>query len=468
MGGREIAGLSAAALGRAYRAGTLSPREVTGALLEVIAEGDGALNAFCIVAGERALSQAAASERRFVTRSPLGPLDGIPVAIKDLLLTREWPTRRGSRVLQATQHGVDSPAVVRLREQGAVLMGKTTTPEIGWKAVTDSPLHGVTRNPFDTAYSAGGSSGGSAAAVAAGMVPLALGTDGGGSIRIPAALCGIVGLKPTYGRVAQWPQSAFVDVAHAGPMARTVEDATLLLQAIAGPHPLDPLSLPAGDTLGAPARRDLAGVRIAFSANLGFAAVDDQVARALAAAVEVLAALGAEVRPADPGFPEPIAAFETIWYAGAARALAGVSEERRALMDPGLVEIAALGAATSATAYLAAREECTQVALALERVFERHDLLVTPALPILGVPAGEEVPPGWHARRWPSWTPFTYPFNMSRHPALALFCGQSRGGLPIGMQIVAPRFSEARLLSAASAFEAAVPPVRPPACVAER
>src|SRR5918994_1812754 len=269
---------SATELIAAYRAHDLSPVEATNATLQRIEERDGTLNAFCLLDRESALKQARASEQRWHHNQPEGPLDGVPVAIKDLLVTKGWPTLRGSTAIDpAGPWDDDAPVVAALRRSGAVIPGKTTTPELGWKGVTDSALTGVTRNPWDPAKTPGGSSGGSAAALAAGMVPLALGTDGGGSIRIPCAFCGLPGLKPTYGRVPQWPPSPYGDVAHAGPMARSVTDLALLLDVVAG-------------------------LRVAFSPDLGHVRVDPDVAEPVARAAEALAELGAHVDIVDPGF----------------------------------------------------------------------------------------------------------------------------------------------------------------------
>ncbi|HLR27591.1 MAG TPA: amidase family protein, partial [Ruania sp.] len=220
--------MTAVELVNAYRAGELSPVEATNAVLDRIEERNDELNAFCLVDREAALTQARASEQRWHSGYSKGLLDGVPISIKDMFLTRGWPTLRGSKAVRADQPWQeDSPVAARLREDGMVFVGKTTTPEIAWKAVTDSPLTGITRNPYDPALTPGGSSGGASAAVAAGMGACAVGTDGGGSIRIPASFCGIVGFKPTHGRVPMYPASAFAPLAHAGPMTRTVEDAAL-------------------------------------------------------------------------------------------------------------------------------------------------------------------------------------------------------------------------------------------------
>src|SRR5918997_6980077 len=257
----------------AYRSRDLSPVEETEATLRRIEERDGELNAFCLVDADSALADARTSEARYARGGPAGPLDGVPVAVKDLLVTKGWPTLRGSTAIDpAGPWDDDAPVVAALRRSGAVIPGKTTTPELGWKGVTDSALTGITRNPWDPSRTPGGSSGGSAAALAAGMVPLALGTDGGGSIRIPCAFTGLPGIKPTFGTVPAWPASPFGPVSHVGPMARTVTDVALLLDVMAEPDSRDWAALPpAGESFADGIEGGGDGLRIAFSATLGYA-----------------------------------------------------------------------------------------------------------------------------------------------------------------------------------------------------
>ena len=275
----------------------------------------------------------------------------MPVSVKDILLTEGWPTLRGSHSIDPDQlWDVDAPAVARLREHNAVIVGKTTTPELGWKGVTDSPLTGVTRNPWDTTKTAGGSSGGASAAVAAGMGTISLGTDGGGSIRIPASFSGVFGIKPTYGLVPIYPASPFGTLAHVGPLSWSVADSALALDVItgadsrdwtAGPRPDRPFAAAAesGVTAG------IAGMRIAFSPTLGHVEVDREVAAIVEAAVDVFAELGAVVSIADPGFADPVAAFHALWFSGAAASTAALTDEQRARLDPGLREVCEQGAA---------------------------------------------------------------------------------------------------------------------------
>jgi aspartyl-tRNA(Asn)/glutamyl-tRNA(Gln) amidotransferase subunit A len=455
----HVTRLSATELLGLYRRCELSPVEATRAVLAQIDARNPATNAYCLVRGDEAMAAARASERRWRAGEPAGLLDGVPTSVKDLLLTSGWPTLRGSRTIDAAgPWTVDAPAVARLREHGAVLLGKTTTPEFGWKAVTDSPLTGVTRNPWDVSRTAGGSSGGAAAAVASGLGPLAVGTDGAGSIRIPASFCGIVGLKPTHGRVPVYPPSPFGTLSHVGPMARTVADTALLLDVLGSPDFRDPLAL----DRRAPFRDELAasrvsGLRVAYSPALGYAAVAPEVAAAVPNAVAALESAGARVTPADPGFASPIATLNVLWYAGAAKIVDDIPADRRHLIDPGLAEAAAEGRRCSALDYLQALRERAELGIAMGAFHETYDLLVTPTEPIVAFAAGTEVPAGSAEPRWPSWTPFTYPFNLTHQPAATVPCGFSAAGLPIGVQVVGPRHADALVLSACAAIEAALP-----------
>ena len=454
----DITALSATELLGLYRRRELSPVEATRAVLERIDARNAAINAYCLIRADEALAAASESEQRWQGGQPLGLLDGVPVSVKDLLPTKGWPTLRGSLTIdEAGPWTSDAPAVARLREHGAVLLGKTTTPEFGWKGVTDAPLTGVTRNPWDPARTSGGSSGGSAAAVASGLGPLSVGTDGAGSIRIPASFCGIVGLKPTQGRVPVYPPSTFGTLSHVGPMARTVTDAALLLDVIGSPDSRDSLSdrpPPAGAGPGTPG---LAGRHVAFSPDLGYATVDPEVAEAVRGAVAALEARGARVSLADPGFASPRPAFDVIWSAGTARIVADIPPARRHLIDPGLAEMAEAGRRYSAVEYLHALRERAELGAAMGVFHQRYDLLVTPTEPIVAFAAGAEVPDGSADPRWPGWTPFTYPFNMTHQPAATVPCGFSAAGLPIGVQVVGPRHADALVLSACAAIEAALP-----------
>ncbi|WP_251093531.1 amidase [Streptomyces sp. Caat 7-52] len=464
----QLTDLTAGRLLDGYRKGEFSPVEVTEQALERARRIQPEVNAFVRLTEEDALARARESEARWRRGEPAGLVDGVPVTVKDILLLRGHPTLRGSRtVSERGGWDEDAPPVARLREHGAVFLGKTTTPEYGWKGVTDSPLTGITRNPHDRTRTAGGSSGGSGAAVALGAGPLSLGTDGGGSIRIPAAFCGIFGLKPTYGRVPLYPASAFGTLSHTGPMTRDAADAALLLDVIGAPDPRDWSALPAApgsftEALGS----GVHGLRVAYSPSLGGqVAVRPAVAAAVRRAVAALAGLGAYVVEADPDFTDPVDAFHTLWFSGAARLTESFSPHRRQLLDPGLREICAQGARTSALEYLAAVDVRMNLGRRMGRFHERYDLLVTPTLPVTAFEAGVEVPAGSVFRRWTGWTPFTYPFNLTQQPAATVPVGTDGDGLPVGMQIVAARHRDDLVLRAAHALyeaEAASAPPAPP------
>jgi aspartyl-tRNA(Asn)/glutamyl-tRNA(Gln) amidotransferase subunit A len=453
----DPAALSATELLRLYRRKQLSPVEAAQAVLDRIERFDPAVNAFCLVDRDQALQSARASEARWQRGEPAGVLDGIPATIKDLVLTRGWPTLRGSLAIARDQAwDDDAPATARLREQGAVLIGKTTTPEFGWKAVTDSALTGITRNPWDISKTPGGSSGGAAAACALGMGALHIGTDGGGSIRIPASFTGIFGLKPSFGRVPAWPLSPFGTVAHLGPMTRTVSDAALMLNALALPDARDWFALPYDARDYRIGLEDgVGGLRVVFSPKLGFAEVDGEVADLVAAAAARFADLGAQVEELDPGFDNPAAIFRTHWSVGAANLLRGFTGEQRARMDPGLQEIAGEGETTALMDYLAAVARRGELGAHMRRFHETFDLLLTPAVPITAFAAGQERPEPARQRRWIDWAPFSNPFNLTQQPAASVPCGLTAAGLPVGLQIVGPMHSDHLVLRAARAFEAA-------------
>ncbi|EFL25852.1 amidase, partial [Streptomyces himastatinicus ATCC 53653] len=454
----DLHDLTAVQLLERYGSGDLSPVEATRAALDRIEQIQPSVNAYSRVDGEEALRQAEESAERWRRGEPAGLLDGVPVSVKDILLMRGGPTLRGSRTVRTEgPWDEDAPAVARMRDHGAVFLGKTTTPEFGWKGVTDNPVDGVTGNPYDPGRTAGGSSGGSAAAVALGAGPLSLGTDGGGSVRIPASFCGIFALKPTYGRVPIYPASAFGTLAHVGPMTRDAADSALLMDVITGPDwrdwsQLGPLGGTFRDAISA-GGGSIDGLRVAYSPTMGGAAtVDPEVAAAVRRAVDLLAGLGAVVEEIDPGIEDPVEAFHTLWFSGAARVVQPLGQEQWELLDPGLREVCAQGAAYSALDYLAAVDVRMALGHAMGRFHSAYDLLVTPTLPITAFEAGVEVPEGSGHTRWTGWTPFTYPFNMTQQPAASVPCGVSGAGLPIGVQLVGARHADAVVLRVAHAL----------------
>jgi aspartyl-tRNA(Asn)/glutamyl-tRNA(Gln) amidotransferase subunit A len=460
----DFCSMSATELLEGYRKKAFSPVEATAAVLKRIEALNPRFNAFNLVAGEEALEAAREAEARWTSGSPKGLLDGVPVSIKDIVLTKGWPTLRGSRAVDPKgPWNDDAPAVARLREHGAVFVGKTTTPEFGWKGVCDSPLTGITRNPWNSAKTPGGSSGGAAAALAAGMAPLAVGTDGGGSIRIPCSFTGLFGIKPSFGRVPAWPLSPFGTVAHVGPMTRSVTDAALMLNVLALPDARDWHSLPyeARDY-----RMGLEGgvqdLRIAYSPDLGYARVDPEVAEIVKQALSTFAELGAVVEEKNPGFENAGEIFRVHWFAGAAALMRSIPAAKKGLIDPGLLEVAAQGEKFGAPEILDAQMKRGALGTHMNLFHRQYDLLVTPTLSVPAFDVGREYPDSQGNERWTDWTPFTYPFNLTQQPAASIPCGLTSEGLPVGLQIVGPRYADALVLRAARAFEAARPIALPP------
>lgn len=454
----ELHWKSAAKLVKGYAKKKFSPVEVAEACLAQIERHDKALNAMVAVRAEEALAQAKASEKRWMKAEPQGPVDGVPTLVKDLLLVRGWPTLRGSLTIDRNQAwDQDAPSVARLRECGAVFLGATTTPEFGWKGVTDSPLTGITRNPWDTTRTPGGSSGGSSAAAAAGYAPLTLGTDGGGSIRIPAGFSGIFGHKPSFGRVPAFPLSPFGTVAHVGPMTRTVEDACLMMNVISQPDARDWTALPPdGVDYTAKLAKGVKGLKIAFSPTLGYVDVDPEIARLVKDAVRVLAELGAAVEEVDPGFVDPAPCFRVLWWSGARALLGRLPAEKKKLLDPALADVVEQSMAISLEDYQDAVKARGMLGSQMRQFMEGYDLLVTPTLPIPAFEAGKLAPAAPDSTgKWVNWTPFSYPFNLTQQPAASVPCGFTAKGLPAGLHLVGRMFDDRTVLNAAHAYERA-------------
>ena len=460
----DLADCSASELLQLYRSGQASPVQATQAVLSRISRLNPKLNAFVHVAHDDALAAARASETRWKAGAPCGALDGVPVSIKDLILTQGWPTLRGSRTVDPRQPwDVDAPATARLRQAGAVLLGKTATPEFGCKGETNSPASGITRNPWDLSKTPGGSSGGAAAAVAAGLGPLAIGTDGAGSVRIPAAFCGNVGLKPSFGRVPAYPLSPFGTVAHLGPHSLSVRDVALAMNVLKQPDARDWTSLPPDSSDYLVGLDDgISGLKIAYSPTLGYVKnVHPEVAASVDAAVQLLQGLGAHITVADPGFEDPLEITTGLWFLGAWTIWNGLSAEQQALTDPDFSAEAQLGAGYSALQINQLTLRRGALGAQMRQFMQHWDLLVTPTV---SIPAFDARPAG-HTPLDPQsmlgWTPFSYPFNLTQQPAITVPCGLTRAGLPIGLQIVGPMFSDALVLRAARAFESAFPVRRP-------
>jgi len=412
-----------------YREGAASPVEVTRQVLQRIAKLNPVLNAFCLVDEEAALKSAGVSEQRWQAHrhngSAVGALEGVPASIKDLLLTRGWPTLRGSRTVNPQQNwDVDAPVTVRLREAGAVLLGKTTTPEFGCKGETNSLLTGISRNPWNTAHTPGGSSGGASAAVSAGLGPLAIGTDGAGSVRIPAAFCGNVGMKPSFGRIPAYPLSPFGSVAHLGPHAMSVTDVALMMNTITRPDARDWTALPFDNIDYTAGLKDgVKGLRVAYSPTLGYAKnVHPDIAAAVKKAASYLAQLGAQVEQVDPGIEDPLDITTGLWFAGAYQVWRALSKEQQALTDPDFAAQAALGERLDVNAVHQLNQRRGLLGSHLRQFMQRFDLILTPST---AVPAFKALPAGHSAMNSEAmlgWTPFSYPFNLTQQPAISLPC----------------------------------------------
>jgi aspartyl-tRNA(Asn)/glutamyl-tRNA(Gln) amidotransferase subunit A len=443
-----------------YKRGETSPVEVTQAVLTRAARVNPKINAFSLIDEKSAMASAKESEQRWqahrLTGASIGTLEGVPATIKDLILTKAWPTLRGSRTVDPHQAwDVDAPVTARLRESGAVLLGKTTTPEFGCKGETNSPATGITRNPWNLNKTPGGSSGGTAAAVAAGLGPIGVGTDGAGSVRIPAAFCGNFGLKPSFGRVPAYPLSPFGSVAHLGPHTMSVMDAALMMNVMKRPDardwtslPYDPVDYTAGLNDG------IQGLRIAYSPTLGFAQnVHPEIASAVADAVKVLESLGAHVEQIDPGFEDPLEITTGLWFLGAWTVWNTLSPAQQSVADPDFKAEAELGARLTALDIQHLNQRRGVLGGMMRQFMRRFDLLVTPAV---AVPAFDALPAG-HSPLSPAsmlgWTPFSYPFNLTQQPASTIPCGLTRDGLPMGLQFVGPMFGDALVLRASKAYE---------------
>ena len=437
---------------------TLSPVEVLQAVTERVARFNPSLNAFAVM-NPQALAAAGQSEARWAAGRPMGSLDGVPCTVKDLVDVAGFPTRRGSRLSDPAPVAEDAPLVMGLKAEGAVIICKTTTTEFGWKSPGDCPLHGITRNPWNPDYSTGGSSSGAAAAAAASFGPLHVGTDAGGSVRIPAAWCGVVGLKPTFGRVPQWPLGAFAAVAVAGPITRTVRDNALMLGAMARFDLRDPYCLPDDPRDWRATIEDgVAELRVAVLRRPGFDAPVDRDGRAAVEdAARMLAEAGAEVEEADPGLPEISEIFGRVWGVALTRLVKSFPETRRHMLDPGLLEVAAAHEGMSAADYMEAEAMRVMAAHAMARFHLKYDLVLCPTVPnpppLADAPTLDPV-----NALWTSWAPWTFAFNLTRQPAISVPMGLAASGLPRSVQVAAAIYRDDLVLRAARTLELAQPP----------
>lgn len=449
----ELCYLPATELAAKVRAKEISPTEVVEAVLARIDEINPKINAYCTIDAAGARASASAVEAALQRGDPVGPLAGVPVSIKDIVITKGIRTTRGSRLYADSVPTEDAPVVERLKGAGAIVLGKTNTPEFGWKAATDNQLFGPTRNPWNLGRTAGGSSGGAGAAVAAGLGPLAIGTDGGGSIRIPANFCGIFGIKATHGLVPVYPASQAESVSHTGPMTRTVRDAALMLNTIAGYDSRDRNSFPNGNPDYLAGIGDgIAGLRVAWSPNLGGGVVVPEVLAAAESAARRFAELGCSVEDATPEVGEFNRPWFLLFYGAVAAGMASQPEGWEEKIDPGLL-------ATLQEARKASGLEVSQAYQArardydvLRRFFDRYDLFLTPTCPGAPWAIGHDYDPNASNP-----AQLTQLFNLTGQPAATVPCGWTADGLPLGLQIVGRRHEDALVLRAAAAFEAMAP-----------
>ena len=432
---------------RAFRQGTVSPVEVA---RWAVAEASGINTRFgtalTFVAEQEATDMARASERRWLDGNPRGPLDGVPATIKNLLTVAGWPLDSCSwTVERGTTAGNDAPAVARLREAGMVFLGYTSTPEFSWKLVTDSPRYGPLANPHDPSRTAGGSSGGAAVCAAVGLAPVNLGSDAAGSIRVPASFCGVFGMKPTFGTVAAHPASSLT---HIGPIARSVRDAAIVLDAIGRPNRRDWYNTPfeRTDAFSHAIGRSLNGLRVAYAPDFAGQTAEPEVTNNVDIAVRRLEALGAHVEVKSPQIIDPREAARILFSGGYIPRLRSMSAELRARADPALVAMASAAETHGADDLRRANDHRYQLGCQLSMFFEDFDLLVTPTTACPAFPLGQNMPAGAQDEIV-SWSAYTYTFNLAHNPAASLPCGVTPDGLPIGVQLVGPKFGDALVLS---------------------
>jgi aspartyl-tRNA(Asn)/glutamyl-tRNA(Gln) amidotransferase subunit A len=461
MANDDLCWMSAAALAAAIKRKKLSPVEVTRAVLDRIERVNPRLNAYVTVTADQALRDARAAERAVGKKGArLGPLHGVPFSTKDLVITKGVRTTFGTRLYADNVPTEDAPMVARMKAAGGIQLGKTNTPTFGWIGATHNLVFGITRNPWNTDRTPGGSSGGASAAVAAGLGPIAIGTDGGGSIRIPASFTGIFGHKASYGRIPVYPPSGAWSLSHIGPMTRTVEDAALMMNACAGPDERDQYSLPGDGTDYVKALKgSLKGLRVGWSPDLGFArVVDPEVESVCAKAARRFRELGTKVDEARLAWPSPKAAWEAVFCGGIATRMAPYLDRPQDI-DPGLLPIIQDAVKWPASRYVQAWFDRLNWYDHVRRYFDTHDLLLTPTIATPPFKVGLDNPPEIAGRPVEAydWIPFTYPFNLTGNPAASVPCGFTKDGLPIGLQIVGRRFDDVTVLRAAAGYEKLAP-----------
>lgn len=459
--GDDLQWATAVELSARIRRRDISPVEVVQSALDRLENIEPQLNAFVTTTPEIAIAAARAAEAALMRGGPMPLLAGLPISLKDNIPLAGVPLTFGSRTARNKIALADAPVVERLLASGASIVGKTTMTEFGFKGSSDSPLTGLTRNPHDWAKSAGGSSSGAAASVAAGVTPFSVGTDGGGSLRIPASFCGVVAFKAQLGRVPVYPLPAAPSLFHIGPIARSVRDTALLLQVLAGYDSRDALSvISEPGTYLDYCNGEISGWRIAWSPTLGFADVDRDVLAIVRSAVRVFEDLGCIVDEVESVSDDPTEIQMAEFYLGAAARLKNVMEHERELLDPELAELLDRAAKISGTDYFEAHFARHRLRDRLLNLFKSHKLLLTPTLPVTAFSADQTRPPGRPDATVFSWPSYPAIFNLTGFPAASVPCGFTQEGLPVGLQIAAGPNAESDIFAAAAAFETARPWVK--------
>ncbi|WP_424767554.1 amidase [Paenibacillus sp. sgz302251] len=455
----NIAKMTALDIRTAISSKTISAVEVMSDTLARMDALEPALNAFATATPALAMDAARAADQAVSHGQVLGPLQGIPISVKDLIHVGGVRTAFGSRTRANNIAEADAPSVERVRAAGAGIIGKTTTTEFGSKAAgAESPLTGVTHNPWNLQKSPGGSSAGAAASVAAGITPFALGTDGGGSIRIPASLCGLFGIKAQFGRVPVYPTSATPTLAHVGVLSRSVRDASLLAQTISGYDPRDPASVSeAVPDFMAACDMPCKGMRIAWSPTLGYAKPTAEVLQITERAARRFEELGCTVELVPHLFDDPVDLWTAEFYTGIGVTLWEEFQHKRELLDPDLAALLLNGFNETVESYYAKVFQRYRLRDQVRRFFQNYDLLLTPTLPVSSIDEGINVPQELPDRNIVSWSYYTYPFNLTGNPAASIPCGFDSEGMPVGLQMVAGFNRETDLFKAAARFEDAYP-----------
>ncbi|MBF6618153.1 MAG: amidase [Candidimonas sp.] len=445
-------------LREAYARKACTPVEVTRSALAHAQVVNKQTNAFALLDEPRALEAAQASASRWDAGEPLSLIDGMPITVKEFASVTGWPTRRGSVLTDPAPAVQNSVFVSRLRAAGAVLLGKTRAPEFNWKGVTDSPGYGITRNPWNPDLTPGGSSGGCAAAVAAGVVRVSIGSDAAGSVRIPAAFTGTIGLKPTFGRIPVVPfASHFSGLAHFGPIGASARDIAEVMETVAGAHPGDWSSSMGNAQCINPSATDVSALRIGVLQSADLGPMDAAVQRGLQEFLDGVNRGGLACQPIRLDVQGASEAGAMLYRLGCARSLSNIDSAQYDRMDPGLLEYLQYAGELSLEDYLGALAIRDAFASKLAEVFTQVDVLVLPTVPVLPFRAGINVPPGWPGNDWLSWNPFTPAFNLAQNPVLSYPVWPSECELPIGIQLVAPALEEGRLLALSSWLEERMP-----------